>query len=167
QRRQGIRPHLRAGPGAGHARRPRGARGSSGRGLRAPRRSLGARRLRVRVGVSRAPAPSRPSASHAHAALPGTHRVLGARSGRLLRRGRRERARRSLEAIRGEEARVPARLAGREVPVMMDETTVSIWDPLRRFVERLGTILPVLFAVLVVLAAGLAIAWLLEALVSF
>lgn len=49
---------------------------------------------------------------------------------------------------------------------MMDETNVSIWDPLRRFLERLSTILPVLFAVLVVLAAGLALAWLLETLLS-
>ena len=47
---------------------------------------------------------------------------------------------------------------------MMD-TSVTIWDPLQRFLERLVTILPVLFAVLVVLAAGLAVAWLLETLV--
>ncbi|HKA25382.1 MAG TPA: hypothetical protein VKF80_10410 [Candidatus Eisenbacteria bacterium] len=50
---------------------------------------------------------------------------------------------------------------------MMDDTSVTIWDPLRRFLERLSTILPVLFAVLVVMAAGLALAWLLETLVSF
>lgn len=47
----------------------------------------------------------------------------------------------------------------------MMETTVSMWDPLRRFLERLATSLPVLFAVLVVLAAGLVVAWLLEMLV--
>jgi hypothetical protein len=47
----------------------------------------------------------------------------------------------------------------------MMETTVSMWDPLRRFLERLATSLPVLFAVIVVLAAGLVVAWLLEMLV--
>lgn len=39
----------------------------------------------------------------------------------------------------------------------------SIWDPLARFLERGGEFLPVLLAVTVVLLAGMALAWLLEA----
>jgi hypothetical protein len=41
---------------------------------------------------------------------------------------------------------------------------VSLWDPLSRFLDRAGNFLPVLFAVVVVLAAGLAAAVLLGAL---
>lgn len=48
---------------------------------------------------------------------------------------------------------------------MMDERTGSMFDPLQRFLERLATIMPVLFAVGVVLIAGLLIAWLFETLV--
>jgi len=40
----------------------------------------------------------------------------------------------------------------------------SIWDPLSRFLERSETLLPVLLAITVVLAAGLLVAWLVETL---
>jgi len=42
-------------------------------------------------------------------------------------------------------------------------TYSSLWDPLVHFLERGGQFLPVLLAVAVVLIAGLALAWLLEA----
>jgi hypothetical protein len=42
---------------------------------------------------------------------------------------------------------------------------MSIWDPLRRFLERGAELLPVLLAVLIVLAGGLLVAWLAELLV--
>jgi hypothetical protein len=44
-------------------------------------------------------------------------------------------------------------------------SVASIWDPLRRFLERGAQLLPVLMAVFVVLIAGLILAWLLETLV--
>jgi hypothetical protein len=39
----------------------------------------------------------------------------------------------------------------------------SVWDPLTRFLERSQTLLPVMLAVAVVLAAGLLLAWLVDA----
>jgi hypothetical protein len=41
----------------------------------------------------------------------------------------------------------------------------SLWDPLRRFLERAADLVPVLLAVLVVLVVGLLAAWLIESLV--
>lgn len=45
----------------------------------------------------------------------------------------------------------------------MTLTLLSIWDPLERFLQRSAELLPVLLAVFVVLVAGVALAWLLEA----
>lgn len=42
---------------------------------------------------------------------------------------------------------------------------MSIWDPLRRFLERGVELLPVLLAVLVVLIVGLLLAWILDAVI--
>jgi hypothetical protein len=49
----------------------------------------------------------------------------------------------------------------------MNGTTDSIWAPLSRFLERAEQLLPVLFAIGVVLAVGLILAWLVEALVRW
>jgi hypothetical protein len=43
----------------------------------------------------------------------------------------------------------------------------SMWDPLQRFLERTADLIPVLLAVLIVLAAGLLAAWLMENLVRW
>jgi len=45
--------------------------------------------------------------------------------------------------------------------------SLSIWDPLTRFLERGAELLPVLLAVLIVLIAGLGIAWLIDALLRY
>lgn len=47
---------------------------------------------------------------------------------------------------------------------MNGTTGVSLWDPMRRFLDRAGDYLPVIFAVLIVLLAGFAASLLLEAL---
>jgi len=46
---------------------------------------------------------------------------------------------------------------------MIASMVASMWDPLARFLERGAEFLPVLVAVIVVLVAGLVLAWLLEA----
>ncbi|HSR16090.1 MAG TPA: hypothetical protein VLL51_10080 [Gemmatimonadales bacterium] len=38
----------------------------------------------------------------------------------------------------------------------------NVWDPLRRFLERVAGVLPVLLAVMIVVVAGLVLAWLLD-----
>ena len=43
----------------------------------------------------------------------------------------------------------------------------TMWDPLTRFLERGQTLLPVLFAIAIVLVVGLLVAWLIEALVRW
>jgi len=50
---------------------------------------------------------------------------------------------------------------------MIAVTSGSIWDPLRRFLERSETLLPVLLAVTIVLVAGLLAAWVVEALIRW
>jgi hypothetical protein len=48
---------------------------------------------------------------------------------------------------------------------MMRAMAMSIWDPLTRFLERGADLLPVILAVLVVLAGGLLLAWLADLIV--
>jgi hypothetical protein len=49
----------------------------------------------------------------------------------------------------------------------MTGSTLTIWDPLMRFLQRFETLLPVLLAITVVLVAGLILAWLAEALLRW
>jgi hypothetical protein len=48
---------------------------------------------------------------------------------------------------------------------MIAVANLSLWDPLRRFLERGADLLPVIVAVAIVLVAGLLLAWLVEVLV--
>jgi hypothetical protein len=50
---------------------------------------------------------------------------------------------------------------------MIALTTSSLWDPLTRFLQRGEALLPVLLAIVIVLAAGLFVAWLVDALLRW